>query len=203
MENQPDNLSDQTKAINFIQEIAEESTQPIMITEDPLALCLAHFGLDFDIEGSIREVNTLLDFVPSFPDLWKLELDPLSSSDSLLQPDLNLSVSDNNQPCPLMAMPPNLEILEHFEDMEINTESVDVVVAPVGVVVSPLFDDYPVDEVFWHTKERVRSLFWIHHAPETIGEPEFERLDWGVSPSNDIFSVEFEVLNYKKRRKWE
>ena len=44
VENQPDNLSDQPKGINFIQEIAEERTHPTMITEDPLALCLAHFG---------------------------------------------------------------------------------------------------------------------------------------------------------------
>ena len=32
--------------------------------EDPLEKYLAHFGMNFDIEESIEEVNTLLDFVP-------------------------------------------------------------------------------------------------------------------------------------------
>ena len=32
--------------------------------EDPLEKCLAHFGINFDIEESIKEVNTLLDSVP-------------------------------------------------------------------------------------------------------------------------------------------
>ena len=166
-------------------------THPTMITEDPLALCLAHFGLDFDIEGSIREVNTLLDSVPSFPDLWKLEPDPLSSSNSLLQPDFNLPLSDDN---PLIAMPPDLEILEHFESLEAITESVDA-------MVPPLFDEYPVDRVFWHTEERVRSLFWTHRAPETFGESQLERIDHGIPPSNGIFYVEFNSLNYKKQKK--
>ena len=32
--------------------------------EDPLEKCLAHFGMNFNIEESIEEVNALLGYVP-------------------------------------------------------------------------------------------------------------------------------------------
>ena len=33
--------------------------------EDPLEKCLAHFGQNFDIDESLKELNALLDYVPS------------------------------------------------------------------------------------------------------------------------------------------
>ena len=35
------------------------------LSDDPLQTCLTHFGLDFDIDRSVDEVNALLDSAPS------------------------------------------------------------------------------------------------------------------------------------------
>ena len=48
----------------------EEEPFPFILVEDPLEACLAHFGFkDFNIDRSVKEVNTLLDssLTPDFP----------------------------------------------------------------------------------------------------------------------------------------
>ena len=57
--------------------------------EDPLEKCLAHFGKNFDIDESIKEVNELLDFVPILDTTpWKLKVGPLSASISISVPSI-------------------------------------------------------------------------------------------------------------------
>ena len=54
-------LMDSYFEINKLKDIIEEAT-PIILTQDSLDICLAHFRVDnFDLEGYIQEVNTLLD----------------------------------------------------------------------------------------------------------------------------------------------
>jgi len=57
--------------------------------EDLLEKCLAHFGKNFDIDESIKEVNALLDFVPILDTTpWKLKIGPLSVSISISVPSI-------------------------------------------------------------------------------------------------------------------
>jgi len=52
--------------------------------EDLLEKCLVHFGMNFDIEESIEEVNALLDFVPIMDtNLWRRKVEPLPLSTSV------------------------------------------------------------------------------------------------------------------------
>ncbi|XP_028071942.1 uncharacterized protein LOC114274252 [Camellia sinensis] len=48
--------------IDIVDELVE-GTLPFVLAEDPLEICLAHFGFEaFDIDRSIEEVNALLNF---------------------------------------------------------------------------------------------------------------------------------------------
>jgi len=65
--------------------------------EDPLEKCLAHFGMNFDIDESIEEVNALLDYVPIMnTNLWKPKVEPFPMSTSV--------------PVLLISEPPKLEL---------------------------------------------------------------------------------------------
>jgi len=57
--------------------------------EDPLEKCLAYFGHNFDIDESLKEVNTLLDSVPiMYTDQWKSKVEPLPVSTSIPIPSI-------------------------------------------------------------------------------------------------------------------
>ena len=65
--------------------------------EDPLEKCLTHFGQNFDIDESLREVNALLDSVPvAYTNQWKPHVEPLPVSTSV--------------PVPSIIKPPKLEL---------------------------------------------------------------------------------------------
>ena len=64
--------------VDVVDEIVEEAL-PSILVEDPLKACLAHFGFEnFDIDGSVEEVNVLLNVssTPDFPP-WKARFEPL------------------------------------------------------------------------------------------------------------------------------
>ncbi len=49
-----------------------------ILTKCPLEACLAHFGMDFDIESSVSEVNALLDAAPVLNiTTWQSKFEPL------------------------------------------------------------------------------------------------------------------------------
>ena len=49
--------------------------------EDLLEKCLAHFGQNFDIDESLKEVNALLDSIPvMYTNQWKPQVEPLPVS---------------------------------------------------------------------------------------------------------------------------
>jgi len=65
--------------------------------EDPLDKCLAHFGINFDIEESIEEVSALLNFVHIMDtNLWRPKIEPFPLPTSV--------------PLPSIVEPPKLEI---------------------------------------------------------------------------------------------
>ncbi|KAL6542017.1 hypothetical protein OROGR_011503 [Orobanche gracilis] len=53
---------------------------PKINDDDLFESCLAHFGSDFDIDGSINEVNSLLESTPLLDnDKWKIKIEPLEN----------------------------------------------------------------------------------------------------------------------------
>jgi hypothetical protein len=159
------------------------------IDEDPLNFCMAHFGLDFDVEESINDVNILLDSVPYFsPVLWKPESNPPPSSESLIQPTVKPWSSSKDHSCLIVAEPLKFEPPKHLKYKE------DI-------------HEHPWNKILWYNKKRIKRLFgdmtWAHHTSKILCKPQFEKLAYGTSPPNIIFYVEFQLLNYKRRRKWE
>ena len=51
--------------MDLIEEIINNSFLS-NLNDDPLQTCLTHFGLNFDIDRSVEEVNALLDSAPSW-----------------------------------------------------------------------------------------------------------------------------------------
>ena len=49
--------------MNLIEELVD-NTFLLNLSDHPLQTCLTHFGLDFDIDRLVDEVNALLDSVP-------------------------------------------------------------------------------------------------------------------------------------------
>ena len=86
----PSELDDSNiEEVNMIGTLVEESL-PNTLLEDPLEKCLAHFGIDFDDDDVINEVNALLDSTPLLDtsniknlsdDALKLRLFPFSLKD--------------------------------------------------------------------------------------------------------------------------
>ena len=68
---QPHNADDRIVDMDLIKEMID-NTFVSNLCDDPLQTCLTHFGLNFDIERSVDEVNTLLDSAPSMDtNQWK------------------------------------------------------------------------------------------------------------------------------------
>lgn len=61
---QPHNGDDEIVDVDLIKALVD-NTFLSNLSDDPLQTCLTHFGLDFDIDRSVDEVNTLLDLTPS------------------------------------------------------------------------------------------------------------------------------------------
>ena len=68
---QPHNADDEIVDVDLIEELVNNIFLS-NLSDDPLQICLTHFGFDFGIDRSIDEVNTLLDSAPSMDtNKWK------------------------------------------------------------------------------------------------------------------------------------
>ena len=81
-------VMDDHEEVNMI-DVSVNHTFEESCYEDPLEKCLAPFGMNFDIEESIEEVNTLLDSVPIIDiNLWRPMVEPSPLSTSVLVPSI-------------------------------------------------------------------------------------------------------------------
>ena len=64
IDKQPHSADDGIIDVDLIEALVDD-TFVLNLSDDPLQTCLTHFGLDFDIDRSIDEVNALLDSAPS------------------------------------------------------------------------------------------------------------------------------------------
>ena len=70
--------TDSCFTINTLEDTTEEAT-PIILAQDPLEACLAHFNMDsFDIDGYMKEVNVLLE-PPTTTPPWIQKYEPIPS----------------------------------------------------------------------------------------------------------------------------
>ena len=74
------------------------------LSNDPLQTCLTYFGLDFDIDKSVDEANTLLDIDRSVLSMdinkWKSIVEQLAPSEKKLSPSLESSSKFELKPLP-------------------------------------------------------------------------------------------------------
>ncbi|KAH9802357.1 hypothetical protein KPL71_001349 [Citrus sinensis] len=83
---QPHNADDGIVDVDLIETIVD-NTFLSNLSDDPLQTCLTHFGLDFDIDRSVNEVNALLDSAPSMDtNKWKSRVEQLAPSEKKLIP---------------------------------------------------------------------------------------------------------------------
>ncbi|KAH9793150.1 hypothetical protein KPL71_004433 [Citrus sinensis] len=83
---QPHNADDGIVDVDLIEALVD-NTFVSNLSDDPLQTCLTHFGLDFDIDRSVDEVNALLDSAPSMDtNKWKLRVEQLAPSEKKLIP---------------------------------------------------------------------------------------------------------------------
>ena len=101
---QPHNADDGIIDVNLIEELVD-NTFLLNLSDDPLQTCLTHFGLYFDINRSIDEVNGLLDSAP-FMDTnnWKSRVKQLVPSEKKLIPS-----SESPSKLELKPLPNTLE----------------------------------------------------------------------------------------------
>jgi hypothetical protein len=70
-----------------------------------------------------------------------------------------------------------------------------------------LFDKSTVSEILWHTEEKERHIFFekswslSHFTPGLLSESLFEKTAHGSPPHNVSSYVDFQIINYKKRKK--
>ncbi|KAH9686257.1 hypothetical protein KPL70_014303 [Citrus sinensis] len=83
---QPHNADDGIVDVDLIETIVD-NTFLSNLSDEPLQTCLTHFGLDFDIDRSVDEVNALLDSAPSMDtNKWKSRVEQLAPSEKQLIP---------------------------------------------------------------------------------------------------------------------
>ena len=84
--NQSHNTDDGIVYVDLIETIVN-NTFLSNLSDNPLQTCLTHFGLDFDIDRSVDEVNALLDSAPSMDtNKWKSKVEQLVPSEKKLIP---------------------------------------------------------------------------------------------------------------------
>ncbi|KAH9770105.1 hypothetical protein KPL71_012260 [Citrus sinensis] len=85
---QPHNADDGIVDVDLIEALVDD-TFISNLSDDPLQTCLTHFGLDFDIDRSVDEVNALLDSAPSMDtNKWKSRVEQLAPAEKKLIPSL-------------------------------------------------------------------------------------------------------------------
>ncbi|KAK9187629.1 hypothetical protein WN944_019027 [Citrus x changshan-huyou] len=82
----PHSADDEIVDVDLIEALVD-NTFLSNLSDDPLQTCLTHFGLDFDIDRSVDEVNALLDSAPSMDtNKWKSRVEQLAPSEKKLIP---------------------------------------------------------------------------------------------------------------------
>ena len=85
---QPHNADDGIVDVDLIKTLVDNIFIS-NLSDDPLQTCLTHFGLDFDIDKSVDEVNALLDSTPSMDtNKLKSKVEQLAPSEKKLMPSL-------------------------------------------------------------------------------------------------------------------
>ena len=101
---QPHSADDGIIDVDLIKALVDD-TFVSNLSDDPLQTCLTHFGLDFDIDRSVEEVNALLDSTPSMDtNKWKLKVEQPAPSEKKLIPS-----SESTPKLELKPLPNNLE----------------------------------------------------------------------------------------------
>ena len=101
---QPHNANDGIVDVDLIEALVDH-TFLSNLSDDPLQICLTHFGWDFDIDRSVDEVNALLDSAPSIDiNKWKSRVEQLAPSEKKLIPS-----SESPPKLQLKSLPNTLE----------------------------------------------------------------------------------------------
>ncbi|KAH9685156.1 hypothetical protein KPL70_013841 [Citrus sinensis] len=97
---QPHNADDGIVDVDLIEALVDD-TFLSNLSDDPLQTCLTYFGLDFDIDRSVDEVNALLDSAPSMDtNKWKLRVEQLAPSEKKLIPSSESPLKLELKPLP-------------------------------------------------------------------------------------------------------
>ncbi|KAK9208804.1 hypothetical protein WN944_001164 [Citrus x changshan-huyou] len=101
---QPHNADDGIVDVDLIEALVD-NTFVSNLSDDPLQTCLTHFGLDFDFDRLVDEVNALLDSAPSMDtNKWKSRVEQLAPSEKKLIPS-----SESPPKLELKSLPNTLE----------------------------------------------------------------------------------------------
>lgn len=75
--------------VNFIESVVYDFFRQLSY-DDPLENYLAHFGMSFDDDVVISEVNSLLESAPLMNTTkWKVKIEPLPPSESMPHPSVD------------------------------------------------------------------------------------------------------------------
>ncbi|KAH9744056.1 hypothetical protein KPL70_003526 [Citrus sinensis] len=97
---QPHNVDYGIVDVDLIEELVD-NTFFSNFSNDPLQTCLAHFGLNFDIDRSVDEVNALLYSAPSMDtNKWKSRVEQLTPSEKKLSPSSESPLKLEIKPLP-------------------------------------------------------------------------------------------------------
>ena len=100
---QPHNADNGNVDVDLIEALVDD-TLVSNLSDDHLQTCLTHFGLEFDIDILVDEVNTLLDSAPSMDtNKWKSRVEQLAPSEKKLinsshHQNLHRNSSSNHYP---------------------------------------------------------------------------------------------------------
>ncbi|KAK9222119.1 hypothetical protein WN944_010551 [Citrus x changshan-huyou] len=140
---QPHNADDEIVDVDLIEKIID-NTFLSNLSDDPLQTCLTHFGLDFDIDRSVDEVNTLLDSAPSMDTKkWKSRVEQLTPSEKKLIPS-----SESSPKLELKPLPNTLEYAFFREE------------STMSVIISSSLNDEQKGKLLDVLKEHKGALGW-------------------------------------------
>ena len=140
---QPHNADDGIVDVDLIEALVDD-TFISNLSDDPLQTCLTHFGLDFDIDRSVEEVNALLDSAPSMDtNQWKSRVEQLAPSENKLIPS-----SESPPKLELKPLPNTLEYAFLGEE------------SALSVIISSSLNDGQKGKLLDVLKEHKGALGW-------------------------------------------
>lgn len=95
---------DEIAKLDLIEALVEDSFV-FNHCDDPLEICLTHFGLSFDVGSAIQVVNALLDSAPTMDtNKWQARVEPFPPSEKKISPSAEVPPK-----LKLKALPDTLE----------------------------------------------------------------------------------------------